>query len=259
VSAPITGRGSSAAPAAFAVVIPARDEEALVGRCLQAVRRALATSSVPSSIVLVAHRCTDRTAEVARELLTGPGEVVIENESPSVATARAAGAALAVSALRTLQPPASPAARCWLLSTDADSEVPLTWLSDLRRHIDNGAAAVAGLVQVQGWEGSSAVARQAYRAILAAGMKVTHHEHVYAANLAVRLDAYLDVGGWPDETPGEDAALLAALRDRGWPVVSPTDVWVRTSGRRVARADGGLGALLNRLTIDATDVTSGTR
>jgi glycosyltransferase involved in cell wall biosynthesis len=243
------------APAALAVVIPAHNEEALVGRCLTAVRRALAGTGVPFSIVLVAHRCTDRTIEVARAVLTGPGELVLVDDSPSVATARAAGAAAAV---RALPNPTAPSARCWLLSTDADSEVPPTWVADLRRHIDRGAAAVAGLVQVHGWDGAPPAARDAYRAIVASGLRMTHHDHVYAANLAVRLDAYLDVGGWPDQVPGEDAALLAVLRERGWPVVCPTDVWVRTSGRRTARAPGGLGALLNRLALETTDAALGT-
>ena len=247
---PPLGRAGQIVPAALAVIIPAHNEEALVGRCLESVRRALGGSRLPSSIILVAHRCTDRTAQVARTLLTGPGDLVVLNDSPSVATARAAGAAQAVLALTKLQNQAP--ASCWLLSTDADSEVPPTWVSDLRRHIDQGAAAVAGLVRVHGWEGASPAARDAYRAILAAGMRMTHHEHVYAANLAVRLDAYLDVGGWPDQVPGEDAALLAALRARGWPVVGARDVWVRTSGRRVARAGGGLGALLDRLATEGS-------
>lgn len=237
-------------PAALAVVVPAHDEEVLVGPCLESVRQALARSGLPSVIVLVAHRCTDRTVAVAREALTGPGEMVLVNNSPTVATARAAGAALAMMLLSTLPGPA-PAARTWLLSTDADSVVPPTWVEDLRRHMGGGAAAIAGLVQLHGWEGASPAARDAYRAILAAGMRLTHHEHVYAANLAVRLDAYLDVGGWPDQVPGEDAALVAALRSAGWPVTSPTDVWVRTSGRRSPRAAGGLGALLDRLSVEA--------
>ena len=241
------GLGGPTTPAAYAVVIPAHNEELLVRPCLEAVRRALARTGVPSTIVLVAHRCTDRTASVARELLTEPGEIVLLDDSPSVATARAAGAALAVTALMNRSGPIPAPARCWLLSTDADSEVPSTWVADLRRHIDQGVAAVAGLVQVHGWEGASPAARDAYRAVLAAGMRMTHHEHAYAANLAVRLDAYLDVGGWPDQVPGEDAALLAALRTRGWPVVGARDVWVRTSGRRSPRAGGGLGSLLDRL------------
>jgi glycosyltransferase involved in cell wall biosynthesis len=242
-------RSGSPAPAALAVVVPAHNEELLVGPCLRSIQLALARSGLPSVIVLVAHRCTDGTERAAREVLAGTSAVVLADSSPSVATARAAGAALALSLLPT------PPERTWLLSTDSDGTVPPSWVADLRRHIDRGAAAVAGLVQVHGWEGASPAAREAYRAIIAAGIRLTHpdgidhhqHDHVYAANLAVRVDAFLDVGGWPDRVPGEDTALIEALRRKGWPVATATDVWVRTSGRRAPRASGGLGSLLDRL------------
>jgi cellulose synthase/poly-beta-1,6-N-acetylglucosamine synthase-like glycosyltransferase len=236
-----------AAPAALAVIVPAHNEELLVRQCLESVRTALAGTGLPSVIVLVAHRCTDRTVEFARSVLSGPDERVLLDGSPTVATARAAGVTQALAAMAAWPQPRPPAGQCWLLSTDADSVVPPTWVADLHRYLGSGAAAVAGLVEVHGWEGASPAAREAYRAILAAGMRMTQHDHVYAANLAVRLDAYLDVGGWPNHVPGEDAALLAALRARGWPVVGARDVRVRTSGRRAPRAGGGLGSLLDRL------------
>jgi cellulose synthase/poly-beta-1,6-N-acetylglucosamine synthase-like glycosyltransferase len=241
-------------PAALAVVVPAHNEELLVRQCLASVRLAVARSGLPAAIVLVAHRCTDRTVAFARDLLTGPGERVLLDDSPTVATARAAGVMHALTALPTRWPAAN---RCWVLSTDADSVVPPTWVADLSRQITPEMAGIAGLVDVHGWEGAPPAAHEAYRAILAAGMRRTHHDHVYAANLAVRLDAYLDVGGWPNRVPGEDAALFAALRARGWPVVGARDVRVRTSGRRTARAIGGLGSLLDRLAAEALGPTVG--
>jgi glycosyltransferase involved in cell wall biosynthesis len=234
--------------AAVAVVIPAHNEERLIGACLASVRTALASSGLPATIVVVAHRCTDRTEDLARQALKGADAVVLVNNSPNVATARSAGAVVALARLARLSPGLT-ADRLWLLSTDADSAVPPSWVEDLRRHLDGGAAAIAGLVSVHGWEGAPPAARAAYRKIIAAGIRGDQHDHVYAANLAVRADAYLDVGGWPDCVPGEDAALLGALRRGGWPVTSGSDVWVRTSGRRVPRAEGGLGTLLNRLAL----------
>lgn len=236
-------------PQALAVVVPAHNEEQLLGACLRSIRAALERSDLPSVIVLVAHRCTDATEAVARRALAGSEAVVLPDDSASVATARAAGAR---AALARLGPGFAPE-HSWLLSTDADSTVPGSWVGDLRRHMDRGAAAVAGLVQVHDWE-ASAVAREAYRAMIAAGIRRNHHDHVYGANLAVRLDAFLDVGGWPDEVPGEDAALFERLRARGWPVTGATDVLVRTSGRRRPRVAGGLGSLLDRLAAEAVPV-----
>jgi glycosyltransferase involved in cell wall biosynthesis len=245
----------SLAPRALAVVVPAHNEELLLGPCLRSVQAALARSARPAVIVVVAHRCTDRTEKLAREILAEGGGVVLVDDSPNVATARAAGAARALDLLSSRSIPGMAPERSWLLSTDADSVVPTSWIADLGRYIDRGVAAVAGLVQVQGWEGASPAAREAYRAIVAAGIRLAHHgvsnhDHVYAANLAVRFDAYLDVGGWPNRVPGEDTALIEALRRNHWPVATPTDVWVRTSGRRAPRASGGLGSLLDRLAIE---------
>ena len=249
-----------AAIRAAAVVVPARDEEDGIEACLTSVRRAMTRAGLSPVIVVVAHRCGDRTAERAARLLTGPGEHVLrDDDSPGVAAARRAGAALAVRALRASSPTV-PADASWLLSTDADSVVPASWVQDLERHAGAGAA-VAGLVRVHGWTGASPRAQEAYRAILRAGMRPDGHDHVYGANLAVRLDAYLDVGGWPERASGEDVALVAALRERGWPVVTARDVWVRTSGRRSPRAQGGLGTLLDRLSMDrlaaGTDLRGG--
>ena len=239
--------GFEAGIEAVAVVVPARDEEERVRACLESVRAALARRKLPGVIVLVAHHCTDRTGPRALEVLAGPGERVLADDSPTVATARRAGTAAAVATLSTLFP-GVPENRTWLLSTDADSVVPPTWIEDVDRHARRGAAAVAGLVHLTGWEGATPAAREAYRAILRAGLRRNGHDHVYGANLAVRLDAYRDVGGWPNVVPGEDSALVAALRRRGWPVTGARDVWVRTSGRRTPRAEGGLGSLLNQLT-----------
>jgi hypothetical protein len=82
---------------------------------------------------------------------------------------------------------------------------------------------------------------------VAAGIDGDSHRHAYAANLAVRADAYLDAGGWPAVVHGEEHALLDALGRRGWGVRRPVDVVVTTSARRHARAAGGVGALLDRL------------
>ena len=54
---------------AIAVVVPARDEERLLGGCLAAVRRAArhpGLHGVPVSLVVVADSCRDRTAAIAR-------------------------------------------------------------------------------------------------------------------------------------------------------------------------------------------------
>lgn len=86
------------APQALAVVVPAHNEEELIDLCLRSIQAALARSDVPVFIVVVAHRCTDSTEQLARRLLTASPALVLADDSPTVATARAA--AVSVKKLR---------------------------------------------------------------------------------------------------------------------------------------------------------------
>jgi glycosyltransferase involved in cell wall biosynthesis len=233
----------------MAVVVPARDEERLLGACLASVLRATADAGAPTLVVVVAHRCTDRTADVAASVLRAGRGAVLLDHSPTVATARAAGAAVALAWLASRTPAPD---RGWLVSTDADTTVPRGWLGAIARHAAAGAAAVAGLVEVAHDRRTPPAARAAYRELVAAGLAPRGHHHVHGANLAIRADAYLAAGGWPAVAPGEDHALLAAVRAAGRPVVAARDVVVRTSGRHDARAADGLGALLGRLSHGVT-------
>ena len=234
------------------VVVPAKDEEDLVPGCLDALITAVTGTRIPTVVVVVAHRCRDATEAVARKVFSNLPRLVeglvVPLATGTVATARAAGT------MAGLGQPAAygiPFEQTWLLSTDADSVVPADWVRRYLPHLRSGAAGVTGTVRVTGWEAGpplvSSRTSEVYRRIVTAGMHIDGHDHVYGANLAVRADAYLDVGGWPEQVPGEDAALIAAVRRRGFRVVSAPEVVVATSGRTQARAPGGLGALLGRI------------
>ena len=71
----------------FLVLVPAHNEESVIGRCLEAIE----TERRPDDLVMVvADRCTDATAEVARSF----GAIVVERgpgEEPGRAAARQAG------------------------------------------------------------------------------------------------------------------------------------------------------------------------
>jgi hypothetical protein len=246
-------------------VLPAHNEAGLVRDCLAAIRAAVARARVPVSVVLVAHRCSDATELIAQDELSdlrGSAEgIVLRLDRGTVATARGVGA---MAGLHLLTAYGLRSENTWLLSTDADSRVPEDWIERFQQRLctepADDPAAITGLVQVEGWEdGPPTVApgiSEAYHRIVAAGLRSDGHDHVYAANLAVRADAYLEAGGWPDQVPGEDAALLATLRRNGRTVVSAPEIVVVTSGRVVARAPGGLGALLGRLATAPLEASS---
>jgi hypothetical protein len=230
------------------VAVPAHDEIAEIEACLEHVARsaqhALDTGACHRvSIVVAAHRCTDGTAEAAEATLAGfpgPRTVLRDESSGSVGRVRSH---LVLGALPRVRVPLD---RAWLLCTDADSHVPHDWISGMLQETElRDAVAGVGLVALRDWD-ASAEARTRYAAIIQAGLGDAGHSHVYGANLAVRLDAYLRVGGFRD-VHAEDQDLVDRLRDAGEPVVSLLAPVVRTSARHEGRAADGLSALLGRL------------
>ncbi len=73
----------------FSIVVPAHDEEALIGRALASIRAAVARSGREAEIVVVANRCTDRTAAIA----AAAGALVVPNQDRTISAVRNAGVA----------------------------------------------------------------------------------------------------------------------------------------------------------------------
>ena len=135
----------------------------------------------------------------------------------------------------------------WLLHTDADTTVPPDWALAHLRHARAGACGVAGLADLDGGSRLSLAAQRRYHALVCDGLDGDRHLHVYGANLGVRADAYLAVGGFPTDGPGEDHGLWRRLDEAGYRLTCPTAVRVRTSARLRGRAAGGLADLLRSL------------
>lgn len=226
------------------VVIPARDESATIAECLASVRRSfLATPGAMSLwIVVVADDCTDGTAQIARTVIGDSGEV-IECTVRSAGAARRLGAEAVLAHFRH-----HPRNRLWLANTDADTRVPDAWLPLHLELAAEGATAVAGIVMLDvstAGEVVSRLFRETYR-LDADGS----HTHVHGANLGVRADAYLDVGGWSHARLAEDHCLWSRLRRAGWRLRSSVRSVVTTSGRLQGRAPGGFADTL-RAHVDA--------
>jgi hypothetical protein len=221
-----------------AVLIPARDEQELLPRCLrsvQAARRRL-PSGVSSDVVVVSDGSRDRTALVAQRVLRGSGVV-------KKARAGVVGCARALAAEAALLRCGAPLQQCWLANTDADCEVPERWLVDQLAIARRGVAAVAGTVDVDSFAEHDPVVEEMFRLTYRIEADGTH-PHVHGANLGVRADAYVRAGGWGALATAEDHDLWGRLRIAGCPVVSDARLRVVTSGRRVGRAPHGFAGAL---------------
>lgn len=222
----------------FAVLIPARNEEALLPRCLRSVQRARRAlpADVTTDLIVVADSCTDRTGEIARELLGRSGSVV------SIDAGRV-GVARALAAKAALSRYAGGLERCWLANTDADCMVPEDWLLMQLAMAERGATAVAGIVDVDTFEEHQECVERLFRMSYVLYADGTH-PHVHGANMGVRADAYLRAGGWGAQATAEDHDLWGRLRHVERSRISDAALKVTTSGRRVGKAPSGFAEAL---------------
>jgi hypothetical protein len=244
---------------AVGVVSPAHNEQARIGGCLRRLRAALALvpSGIRVEVSVVLDRCRDRSPQaVDAHLRSWPGARALS------VSHRPGGAGVGFvrdlgvrDVLRRLRP--APAENIWLLSTDADTEVPVHWVVEQLRYAEAGVHGVAGLADLTDESHLSDDTRQRYRMILADGMRGAEHDHLYAANLGVRADAYLRCGGFPTRGHGEERHLWAAMAAHGCRLRRPSDLRVRTSARTHGRAQGGVADLLRLFQSDSSaDITA---
>ena len=214
---------------ALAVVIPARDESALVERCLRSVLAARDAAARDIPIVLVADKCADSTAFLARSML---GVDVIEIDGGNVGAARAAGVARALELLD------GPAEQSWIANTDADSAVPRNWITEQLAIAEEGFDLMIGTVRPDFADLSSeqiALWRRTHR-------RGRPNGHVHGANLGIRVSAYLAAGGFAPLTEHEDNDLVGRIVG---PALATDGCEVMTSGRSVGRTPGGYARFLH--------------
>lgn len=222
------------------VVVPARDEELLLGRCLRSIGRARAVLRarhpyVRSRTVVVLDGCRDGTAGVAARHDCDTVEIQVG----CVGAARAEG-------VRRARPAAAeaPAHRVWVASTDADSEVPPGWLVAQVSAAEAGAGLVLGAVRPVG-SGTPSTSLATWHRLDDAQ---DPRDRVHGANLGVRLACYDRAGGFAAVPEHEDVLLVSALRRLG--VAEATAPPVRTSARLAGRSPGGFAGFLRNLEAD---------
>lgn len=104
-------------------IIPAYNEEALLGKTLDSVTRAARAAEIPYEVLVVNDASTDRTAEIARE----HGARVVDVRLRQIAAVRNAGAKAATGDV--------------FVFLDADTVLPAAVLRAALRELEGGAAA----------------------------------------------------------------------------------------------------------------------
>jgi len=242
--------GERAVTRMMAVVVPAHNEQDLIGACVSGIRRAAAhpaLSGVGVHLVLVLDDCCDATGERAAAALAAPGSVltatIVSVSVRNVGRARARGA----DQVRVIAG-AIDAEEVWLATTDADSVVPVDWLAHHLELRQRGVEGCAGTVVVDSWREHEGSTQGAFDAVYRPGGRLSFgHPHVHGTNLGVSMAAYLHAGGFSPLATGEDHALWRALVAAGRRLVATPEAPVTTSGRRHGRSPAGFAGTLGRL------------
>jgi glycosyltransferase involved in cell wall biosynthesis len=220
------------------VLIPARNEEKLLPRCLESIFQSflMLPPCVTADVIVTVDRSTDLTYQIANEMTRGRG-LALSIESGVVGKARAMAAEYAMQRYQ------GPWNRLWLANTDADCVVPNTWVLEQLLLAVKNAEAVAGTVDVDSFEEHGPEVLERFRASYVISPDGSH-SHIHGANLGIRGDVYRNSGGWRELATAEDHDLWHRLRDLGVRRVSVDHTKVITSGRRTGRAPRGFAEAL---------------
>ncbi|WDR05834.1 glycosyltransferase family 2 protein [Devosia rhodophyticola] len=110
----------------LAFVIPAYNEEALIGKCLESVAREIARTGADAEIVVVNNASTDRTGEVARSFATVR---VVDEPKKGLVNARDAGFNATQAEL--------------IANIDSDTIVPTGWIDTVLSEFEKDPKLVA--------------------------------------------------------------------------------------------------------------------
>jgi glycosyltransferase involved in cell wall biosynthesis len=220
------------------VVVPAHNEEQLIGTCLAALldSQRVAHRLFPQltcRIVVVLDDCEDDTGVIVQRM--GIRSIVVDRHS--VGAARRAGVRAA------LADAGAPLRRIWLASTDADCRVPAGWMSRFVDAAAHGYHLVLGMVHPSGDLPASRLHAWQDRHPYVEG-----HPHVHGAALGIRADVYHDIGGWRPLQTGEDVELVKRAEQRPWiRILRTAQDPVCTSARTVGRAPAGFADYMTNL------------
>lgn len=209
-----------------AFVIPAYNEEAMIGQCLEAILAEIDRSGHPADIIVIDNASTDRTGEIAASY---PGVRVVKEMNKGLVHARHAG--FVASAGYDL-----------VANIDADTMVPEGWLStvfdEFTRHpelvclsgpyfyydLTRGQRALVEVFYVFTY-----VAYVINRFVLRVGSVI------HGGNFVFRREAWEKAGGFDRSIAfyGEDTDVAVRMSKIG-PVKWTHRLRIKTSGRRLA-------------------------
>ncbi|MGB3633676.1 MAG: glycosyltransferase, partial [Rubrobacteraceae bacterium] len=204
------------------VVVPAHNEEELVGACLEALAAQESIAPDEYEVILVLDNCTDNTELRAREVSDVHPRLrlhFLEGTVEGAGHARRVGMDLACKRLLNVGRPS-----CLIASTDADTIVAPDWLSTQLAHAARGARAIGGRIElteekslpenVALWRHNQGNNR--HQDLLAehgdTNTSVMEHWQFSGASMSLTAAVYMEIGGLEPLSALEDEYLERVLR-----------------------------------------------
>ena len=229
------------------VVLPARNEEALVGASLAALAVQEHLPPAHYEVLLVLDQCTDATRDRAMEVADEHPRLRLHFlDGPGLGSghARRAGMEAACERLMGIGRPEG-----LIASTDADTVVAPDWLSVQLAAAERGARAIGGRIELdERWLPQAVVrwhterGRKRHQKILSDPDRLGTAEHwqFSGASLALTAETYAQVGGIEPRATLEDEGLEQVLCGQNIPIERLLSVRATTSSRLKGRASQGL-------------------
>lgn len=201
----------------ISVVIPAYNEEAEIGKCLDSLLKQDLDKGL-YEVIVVDNASTDSTAKIVKKY---PFKLVFESKK-SVVVARQTGVNKAKGTI--------------IVSADADTVYPKHWLSRISKNFEKNP----DIVGIVGWlyykrtsfwfNVTNALSQKINQAIAVTTGKFPL---VYAANFAMKKSALKKIGGYPSYIPelGDQQYILYKLQKIG-KVIVDKNVYCTTSSRK---------------------------
>lgn len=111
----------------ISVCIPARNEELLIGKCLESIRVAERELGESVEIIVALNRCTDRTEDIAHHF----NAITVKEDAKNLSKIRNATAKLATGKI--------------LVTIDADSIMTPNMFREIKKHLDMGKVIGGGV------------------------------------------------------------------------------------------------------------------
>lgn len=216
-------RGSNNSDPEVAIVIPAYNEEKYLPRTLAAINQALKDEQIFTSVVVVNNASTDATGEIAKTF----GAIVVDESKKGIGQARQTG-------LESL-----PTSVRYVLTTDADTVIPLDWIRSHYQSLqqENVACTYGGakFLTESDVKLTDQIMYFIYNEAIKIARSVQHKpnpENIGGCNTGLVKNIALEIGGYNRElTCGEDLDILERMSNIGESV--KIDSVVATSARRL--------------------------